>query len=436
MHRIALPTVLVVALATAASAQVSTHYLHRSAAAVAVPGGTSLTIVDETPPTAAAPVVESISVPKGSSQSFSTFVAPAFGSPATIGLDFDAVVHVSANLAMTSCAEVGVAIERVDAAGAHTTLTLGSTFGSIPQGGFGGESGFVAVAVPVSQGCDRPLGDENVGSGESFAVRVSITNWCNANRTVTLAYDATSAPGSITFAPVTPPDPAFTRACFGRCETVASRATAKLWSTKGACVTKCQAAARRGAVPLADCFPPYGGAASTCIADPFRGAEARVQLEIVRGCTPAERCPPCYAGGDCEAYAPAAVQLFEGTIDAFLPGIYCESTTNKRTARCQDRSVQTLAKLFAQISKCYDYCFASERRQHIPPGSCRPVLVNPDTIQCIESVRSKAITTLDRGCFAAPAAAPACWGGATATDWADLTTITQAGTVDGVYCGD
>ena len=436
MHRIALPTALMIALATTAGAQVATYYMHQSAGPVAVPGGTSAFTIDETAPTASTPVVEAVSVSKGFTQSFPTFVAPTFAAPATLGLDFDVIVHVSANLSMGGCAEVAAAIEHVDATGMHSVLTQGSALGTIPQGENGGITGFATMAIPVSQGCDGPLADATIDAGESIAVRVSVTNWCNANRTVTLAYDATSAPVSITFAPIVPPDPAFTRSCVARCETYTSRATAKFWDTKGTCVTKCQVAARKGLVPVTNCFPPYAGTTSTCITDPRRGAEARTEVEIVRACTPAGRCPACYADRDAAAYAPGAVQRFEGMIDTFVPAIYCQLANDKPTAKCQDGNMRALAKLYASVSKCYDYCFASERRATIPPDSCRPLLVDPITTQCIAAAQSRAIISLNHVCFVPPAVAPACWGGITAADWANVVTIAQAATLEDVYCAE
>ena len=98
--------------------------------------------------------------------------------------------------------------------------------------------------------------------------------------------------------------------------------------------------------------------------------------------------------------------------------------------------MRALAKLYASVSKCYDYCFASERRATIPPGSCRPLLVDPTTTQCIAAAQSRAITSLNHVCFVPPAVAPACWGGTTPADWANVVAIAQAGTWDDVYCAE
>ncbi len=107
MHRIALITVSVVALAATARAQVVTYYLHLSPSPVAVPGGTTVYTIDQTAPVASTPAAASVSVPKGLVQAFPTFIAPTFASPATLGLDFDVVANLSANLAMKNgCAVV------------------------------------------------------------------------------------------------------------------------------------------------------------------------------------------------------------------------------------------------------------------------------------------------------------------------------------------
>jgi len=401
---------------------------------VPVPGGTTTFVLDGTAPVAAIPVADSASVPKTTSASFPTFIAETFASPTTIGLYFDVVVHLSANLSMNSCADVSATVERVDTAGVRSLLGSGGTQTSIPQGGGGGTTGFAPVSIQLTQDCAAPIEDVTIGAGESIAVTVSVTNRCNANRTVFLAYDATSAPSSATFAPLPPPDPVFLRNCFAKCQLATSKATAKFFGTKTKCIIKCELNARKGYTPFSDCFAPYAGATNTCITDPLKGAESKTEIAIRKVCTDPGRCPTCYSDGNCNDYAIDAVQNFEGVIDSFIPGFYCENTTDKPTAKCQDTTVKTLAKLYASTGKCYDKCFKNERNEYIPEGSCEPPSSDPATDQCISYAQTKAIAAVNKGCFVAPAVAPACWGSIPAADWVNLLSIVSDGTFPEFYC--
>ena len=177
--------------------------MHQSAGPVAVPGGTSVFTIDETAPTSSTPVTEAVSVSKGFTQSFPFPRA-----------DVRCAGHAGARLRRDR-PRVG---EPLDGRLCRGDRRDGRRCGRCPLGAHpgkrirngsrgenGGTSGFAPMAIPVSQGCDGPLTDATIDAGESIAVRVSVTNWCNANRTVALAYDATSAPLSITFAPIVPP---------------------------------------------------------------------------------------------------------------------------------------------------------------------------------------------------------------------------------------
>jgi hypothetical protein len=217
MRRIALLAVVLLGSVAGAGAQSLTFYLHKSASPVSVPGGTTTLFLDQTAPAGTAPAVESASVPKKTAAGIATFIAPAFASPATLGLDFDVTVHLSANLAMNGCAGVAATIEHVDSAGVRTFLGARSVSADIPQGSMGGTAGFAQVTVPFDQSCEGPFENASIGIGESLAVTVSVFNGCKANRTVSLAFDATGAPGSAVFDQLPPPDPAFLDFCFDRC---------------------------------------------------------------------------------------------------------------------------------------------------------------------------------------------------------------------------
>src|SRR4029079_2596231 len=125
MRKVVLLAGAFVALAATARAQTVTYYLHKSASPVAVPGGTTIFTMDEVAPAAGSPVAETVSAPKGSVQSFPTFIAPTFAAPATLGMDFDVVVYESANLSMNNCALFAAQIDRVDASGTRFALARG-----------------------------------------------------------------------------------------------------------------------------------------------------------------------------------------------------------------------------------------------------------------------------------------------------------------------
>src|SRR5262249_12962912 len=150
----------------------------------------------------------------------------------------------------------------------------------VPQGGAGGTVGFVARDIPVSVGCDRPTEDVTILAGESIAVTVTVTNVCKANRTVFLAYDATTAPTAANFAPTQPPDDVFLRACFAKCQLATSKATSKFFAAKNKCVVKCQGLYRKGLGSQSDCLAPYSGVTLACITDSLRGVEAKTTLYI------------------------------------------------------------------------------------------------------------------------------------------------------------
>ena len=435
MRKVVLLAGALVALAATSRAQTVTYYLHKSASPVAIPGGTTVFTMDEVAPTASTPAVETFSLPKGSTQPF-TFVAPTFTAPATLGMDFDVVVHASANLSMKNCAFLAATIDRVDASGVRFPLARGTLQTGLPQGSFGGTVGFEARTVSVGVGCDRPIEDVTIQAGESIAVTVAITNICKANRTVSLAYDATPAAGNAMLSPTLPPDEVFFRACYTKCQQTASKYTAKFVNTKNKCVLKCLSNARKGVTPLAECYPPYGGSTAYCIADPLRGAEAKAIAAIQKACAQPGRCPPCYSLGDCTSHSMDLVQSLANAVDQFVPGIYCEPAPTAAQTKCMDNAGKVLWKLYASRSKCYDKCYANEGKGRAAPNSCNPPATDPPTVTCIEVARSKAATAIDKLC--APAgASPTCGGpypdGAM---WANLMGIATDGFIPPTYCGE
>lgn len=435
MLRIALLALAVVVLSVVpGDAQTATYYLRKSASPVAIPGGTTSFVLDTAAPVATTPVAQSMSVPKGTTVVLPTFFIPTLAAPVTLGLDFDVVAHVSANLSMNKCAILGATIGHVDAGGTQTAIARGTLyFVSVPQGGAGGTTGFVAADVPVTVGCDRPTDDVTLQAGESLAVTLTITNGCKANRTVSVAYDATVAPGSASFSPTLPPDEVFLRACYAKCQQATSKTTAKFLGLKNRCVLRCQGDARKGLVPLNDCYPPYGGATSSCVADPLKGVEAKATASISKICTVSGRCPACYSGGDCTTHTADVVQTFEGAFDSFVPGIYCEPATTA-TGKCMDATAKSLWKFYASREKCFDKCFSNEAKGIVAPNACNPPATDPVVTACAELVATRARASIDKACFLSTGAVPACWSSITASQWVQLMGIASDGFIPGIYC--
>src|SRR6185369_3996771 len=90
-----------------------------------------------------------------------------------------------------------------------------------------------------------------------------------------------------------------------KCEAKATAASSKFVGAKSKCIQKCLAGFWKVPPlnPSSDCFPPYGGATLTCIADPLKGAEGKFSLAILKNCDPGTKatldCPECYNSGDC-----------------------------------------------------------------------------------------------------------------------------------------
>jgi hypothetical protein len=226
-----------------------TFYLHQSASPVVVPGGSTTTFLDQIAPAGATVAAKSISVSKKAEVSFPSFIAPGFGAPGVVGLDFDVTVNLSANLSMIGCASVGATVDRVAADGSRTPLAAGKVFGvTVPQGSAGGTAGFASVVIPFSAFllCGGPFGDAGIGTGESIALTISVTNACHANRTVSLAFDAVSAQSRGDFASLAPLGPGAFTSCFGKCW-LGEEKCASLFTTA---LLKCHQNAEKKGIPL------------------------------------------------------------------------------------------------------------------------------------------------------------------------------------------
>src|SRR5262245_16620237 len=85
-----------------------------------------------------------------------------------------------------------------------------------------------------------------------------------------------------------------------KCQTATGKGLGKFAGSYAKCVTKCWKDYRKGLVPDGDCYEPYGGATSTCLQDPAKGAFAKTVAKIGKGC--AIDCPECYLSGQCNVF--------------------------------------------------------------------------------------------------------------------------------------
>jgi hypothetical protein len=234
-----------------------------------------------------------------------------------------------------------------------------------------------------------------------------------------------------------------------KCQSATSKGGAKFVGAKAKCLLKCQANARKGVNPFADCYPPYGGTTQFCVGDVVKGAQTKFAAAIVKGCTKTPTdCPSCYSGGDCSVtgHAAATVASLEGQLDAFIPAVACEQTTDKAKAKCIDGTAKTLSKFAASMTKCYDKCYASAQKGAISANTCTPSASDDATEACISKAGDKAASGIDKACFTAPAVKPACYDGGvhppaiipspdSGNDWVDLVELAVEATVPQTYCG-
>jgi len=219
-----------------------------------------------------------------------------------------------------------------------------------------------------------------------------------------------------------------------KCQTTQSKAGVKFTGCKAKCVSKCIAGARKVPPlnPEADCFPPFGGATLTCIADPLKGCEAKGIAAINKGCLVIDPlktdCPECYSarggGADCSGHAedvivdglsnPNAASL-ESQVDAF-GFIFCNDNPNTAAEdKCQQSLAKSLVKFVGCKNKCYTKCEGAMHKGTIPVGSCSPPLPSDAATQTclfdpIKGCEAKAIAACDKACTTPPADAPECYG--------------------------
>jgi len=213
------------------------------------------------------------------------------------------------------------------------------------------------------------------------------------------------------------------------------------------CTSKCFKTQRKVSGPYTDCFAPYGGATATCVDDPVKGPEAKAAGAIVKACMDApgkDRCPECYGAATCNTGQPFASNT-ETLAGLTGQNVYCTEfgggTPSKEVAKCEDTVSKSLIKWVGSINKCYDKCAKSELAGKIAPGSCDPPGTGDPTLQaCLAKAESKTAAGIDKGCFTAPAVAPACYDGSptrpnSGAGWANLVENIVNSQIPLVACG-
>jgi hypothetical protein len=235
------------------------------------------------------------------------------------------------------------------------------------------------------------------------------------------------------------------------CMRGAAKGEAKFAGAKTKCVSKCLSSYWKGLMPTpSDCFPPYGGVTAFCIHNPSvpgRAAEDRFEAYMLKYCVQASGadCPECYASGDCTVATSDRVHSREGVIDAFIPGIACETAGAEPLERiCQLQTLKTFGKYYAAAVKCYTACFQNARGDGTPVGDCIPPAhgVPPNdgsTHGCLTSARAKASATIHKYCHetSTPEASPECGSDyPEGDDWVDLIDTALEGNFLPSYCAD
>lgn len=229
-----------------------------------------------------------------------------------------------------------------------------------------------------------------------------------------------------------------------KCMANASKAGAKFITAKAKCVQKCVNNLWKGAGSPSDCFAPYGGATTACIADPSKGAEAKFSAAIRKACDPTVKigadCPECYSGGDCGPSGEAGdrVANLEGQIDSFFPGLFCEvsPTPFLLEMRCMNTATKGVVKYIAKSTKCYDKCNGLVFKGLIPASACTPPASDPIVAACLSDARDTYVKYIDHDCGPPPASPDGCGSPyPTGTEWLNLVDVMVAGDVQLTYCG-
>src|SRR5262245_1095957 len=313
-----------------------TGFLRKAPAPVTVPGGTTTFVLDPTAPVASTPMAESVSVVKNASAAFPAFIAPTFTQNTTLPIKIGATVHLSANLGIGSCAQIDANVLQIDPLGnATVAATVGAVDASIPQGSVGGTVGFATFRFEHPGISCSFLDGIPILDGGSVGLQVVVTNNCDANRTVSLAYDAVTAPGEVDFVvPTKEEELALRNGCQQKCGTDKM----KVASRKATDRTRCFEKAVQKAAPV---DPACLSKADVKLLAAFQNIEAR---------------GGCVFTGD----APAVEAGIDSAVGAFVAALQ-PASSDGGAVRCAAAKIKAAGKKAGDAIKCHSAAFGRGR---------------------------------------------------------------------------
>jgi len=310
-----------------------TGFLRKAPAPVTVPGGTTTFVLDPASPVASTPVAESVSVVKNASAAFPAFVAPTFTQNTTLPIKIGATVHLSANLGIGSCAQIDANVLQIDPLGnATVAATVGAVDASIPQGSVNGTVGFGTFRFEHPGISCSFLDGIPILDGGSVGLQVVVTNNCDANRTVSLAYDAVTAPGEVDFVvPTKEEELALRNGCQQKCGTDKMKIASKKATDRTRCFEK---AVQKSAAVDPACLSK----ADVKLFAAFQNIEAR---------------GGCVFTGD----APAVEAGIDSAVGAFVAALDPGSAAGGAAVKCAVAKIKAAGKKAADGIRCHSSAF-------------------------------------------------------------------------------
>jgi hypothetical protein len=226
------------------------------------------------------------------------------------------------------------------------------------------------------------------------------------------------------------------------CMSTQTKGASKFFAAKVKCASRCMTYFWKGIMPEGDCMPPYGGTTSLCVNDTVygaKGAENKFELALDKACVsgPGANCPECYASGCGTTQSQDTVQTYEGQVDSFMPGFFCERAGAVPVEqKCQLNTAKIVAKYFYSAHKCYTHCFV-DARSGGDTTTCLPPASDGATIVCLSKARVKAAAGIDKYCSGVlyPDSTPDCSGGyPDGPSWTHLIDIWVDSTIAPTFC--
>ncbi len=309
-----------------------TGYLHKSPTPAPVPGGTSVFVLTDTAPVGAPPITEQVSVIKQQSAAFPAFIAPPFTKDTLLPIKIGATVSLSANLGMGGCAQMDANVLQIDPLGNETVAAnVGLIAATVPQGSVNGTVGFATYRLTAPGISCTLLDGIPVLEGGSIGLRLIMTNSCDANRTVSLAYDAAAAASEVDFVvPTDAEDMALRLACQQKCGTAKLKAA----GAKANARTKCFEKAVAKSLP----------ADQRCL----DRADDRLLVTFLS----IETQGGCVFTGD----APAVEGAIDSAIGAFV-GALSPATQDKAAVKCASTKIKAAGTKAEDRIKCHATSF-------------------------------------------------------------------------------